>query len=66
MAYQELDLFGNVITYPVMCISCQESFEIEQEPPTKQLSFYVCEECRDVQRYEHDPSGVCGENTENR
>lgn len=42
----EYDLFGNIFTYPVMCIACYENCEVEDEPATKQLSFFVCKECR--------------------
>ena len=41
-----LDLFGEVITYPVVCVSCLENFEVDEEPPTKQLTFYVCDKCQ--------------------
>lgn len=41
-----LDLFGSEITYSVMCIACEKTCETHEEPLTKQLSFFVCDECR--------------------
>lgn len=42
----EYDLFGNIITYFVVCLLCEKSCEVLERPPTKQLSFHVCEKCR--------------------
>lgn len=52
----ELDLFGNVYTYPVMCVACDETHFIEEEPLTKQLSFFICKKCENdgVEQLEFD------------
>ena len=67
MAYQELDLFGNPITYLTKCICCQKDVLVLVEPPTKQLSFHICEDCREKQgvsngrpEQETKPSGSSG------
>lgn len=45
-----LDLFGNAINYQTTCISCQKDVRVNEEPPSKQLSFHVCNECRDTEK----------------
>ena len=45
-----LDLFGNAITYRTTCVSCRKDVLVNVEPPSKQLSFVVCKECRDTDK----------------
>ena len=43
---EQLSLIFDIPTYSVMCIACYENREVDNEPATKQLSFFVCKECR--------------------
>lgn len=57
-----LDLFGNTIKYLTECIVCQKKVAVEIEPPTKQLSFFVCGDCRK----KGESSNGCGESNSRR
>lgn len=48
----EVDLFGKPITYIVACIICNEFCEVLEKPPNKQLSFFVCKDCREEENVE--------------
>lgn len=47
MAHQELDLFGNPITYLTQCLVCLGDKPVIVKPPTKQLTFFICKDCRE-------------------